>query len=106
METVVSKKASIALLAEHVKIQKNRIEIVEPENDWRLIILVIPDSGYLRIACGNGDLDGWTESIDPVTHMVSGVDISYLALFAKFVCDNYVGDERINDCVAYLLSEG
>jgi len=105
-ETIMTNEACVAMLAEHVKVGKRRVVLVDPKDSWRLVVRLDLSVGSLRISSGNGDLDGWMDDTDPTEFAVDGMckaDAGYLTEFAEFVCKSYVGDERILDCVAHLI---
>jgi len=102
-ETIMTDEACVAMLAEHVKVGKRRVVLVDPDYDWRLVVRVDLEKGALTIQSGNGDLDDWADNDFYVDHSVSGADTGYLTKFAEFVVSKFVGDERILDCVAHLI---
>ena len=102
-ETIMTDEACVAMLAEHVKVGKRRVVLVDPDYSWRLVVRVDLDCGACTVQSGNGDLDDWLDDTTPSTFSVDAVDADFIAEFGRLVCDKYVGDERINDCIAHLI---
>jgi hypothetical protein len=93
----------IANLAEHVKVGRRRVVLVDPDCDWRLRVSVNLEMGACTIQSGNGDLDDWADDTTPSTFSVDAVDADFIEQFGRLVIDSYVGDERIADCIEHLI---
>jgi hypothetical protein len=97
----------MTIAADSVYLGRKRVILVDTNDQWRLRVSLDLVNGRLTIESGNGDYDGFDGNLDPVTHEVSGVgagDRGHFIVFARFVIDNFVGDERIMDCVNHLLA--
>ena len=80
-----------------------RVVLVDPDTEWRLVVRVDLEARDISIASGNGDIYSWSDFADPVVNSASNVDTNYMKMFGRFVIDNFVGDERIADCINYLI---
>ena len=91
------------MIAKHMMVGSRRVILVDPDYSWRLRVSVNLDCGSCTIQSGNGDLDGWEDGTTPSTFSIDGVDADFIVEFGCLVCNKYVGDTRINDCIAHLI---